>query len=375
VRQGGIAKIQMRQQPVVRNIDMCATVSHAPGAPQTPPALGGQGVGELGVPVVSVVIPCHNGEELLRAAIGSVAAQSFASLEIIIVDDASTDNTLAVAQAALAESGRAGRVVRNATNLGPAAARNAGVRAARGEFVAFLDSDDIWLPEKIERQVALMRADPHVTLCGCQAIWIEEGTGRAWPLFRDLPVYNREGWRMLLWQTYVATPCAMVRRADLGIAPFDVGLRVAEDRDLWFKLASNGTVALVQEPMVHIRVSQHSYMAQNVQLVREHTVPVVRRNLTRFADRLTLREKMLVHARIHSELGRSMADLPQGWPRAAGHLVLASVLGNRPVENLAKLCVTAPMLQFIINPLRRLRRRRLSAARRTALGARNGNDG
>jgi glycosyltransferase involved in cell wall biosynthesis len=342
------------------------------------PAAGVSGVPlascDRGAPVVSVVIPCHNSAALVRAAIGSVAAQSFDSLEIIVVDDASTDATLDVVHAALAESGRAGRVVQCATNVGPAAARNAGVRAATGEFVAFLDSDDIWLPEKLERQVALMRANPQVTLCGCQAIWIEEGTGRAWPLFRDLPVYNREGWRMLLWQTYVATPCAMVRREDLGVAPFDVALRVAEDRDLWFKLASNGTVALVQEPMVHIRVSPHSYMAQHVQWVREHTVPVVRRHLACFADRLTLREHMLVRGRIHSELGRSMADVPDGWVRAAGHLALAAAMGNRPVENLAKLFVTAPMLQFLINPLRRLRRR-LMPGRHATRGAGAGHGG
>jgi glycosyltransferase involved in cell wall biosynthesis len=308
-------------------------------------------------PTVSVVIPCFNSQDLIAGTIASVAAQTLASVEIIVVDDASTDATVEVARQALEQSGREGRLVRCLANGGPAQARNEGVRRARGEFVAFLDSDDSWMPEKLERQVALMRADPHVTLCACQAIWVDEETGRQWPLFRDLPTFSRDGWRRLLWQTYVATPCVMARRDDLGTAPFDVRLRVAEDRDLWFKLASNGTVALVQEPMVRIRVSRRSYMAQHVRLIRDHTVPMIRRNMASFAEVLTLRERMLALGRLHAELGRSMVDSPAPWPRGALHLVWAAMLGDRPMDNLTKVLATAPCLGSTLAALRRWRRR------------------
>lgn len=308
-------------------------------------------------PVVSVVIPCFNSSALIAGTIASVAAQTLRPIEIIVVDDCSTDDTVAVAHEALAQSGLAGCLVRCAANGGPARARNEGVRRSQGEFVAFLDSDDTWLPEKLERQVALMRQDPHVTICGCQALWVDEESRREWLQFHNLPSFNREGWRLLLWSTYIATPCVMARRDDLGTAPFDARLRVAEDRDLWFKLATNGTVALVQEPLVRIRVSRGSYMAKHVELIRNHTVPMMRRNMALFADKLTLRQRMLALGRLHAELGRSIADGPGPWARGALHLVWAAILGDRRVDNLTKVAATAPWLRRVIDALRPHRRR------------------
>lgn len=154
-----------------------------------------------GSPVVSIVIPCFNSSAVIAGAIASVAAQTLRPIEIIVIDDCSTDDTVEVARAALARSGLPGCLVRCTANGGPARARNEGVRRSQGEFVAFLDSDDIWLPEKLERQVALMREDPHVTLCGCQALWVDEERGREWLHFHNLPTFNKEGWRLLLWST------------------------------------------------------------------------------------------------------------------------------------------------------------------------------
>ena len=308
-------------------------------------------------PVVSVVIPCFNSGELIAGTIASVAAQTLQGVEVIVIDDASSDDTVEVARRALEQSGLPGCLVRCAANGGPARARNEGVRRSTGEFVAFLDSDDTWLPEKLERQVALMRQDPHVTLCGCQALWVDEESRREWLHFHNLPTFNKEGWRLLLWSTYIATPCVMARRDDLGIAPFDARLRVAEDRDLWFKLATNGTVALVQEPLVRIRVSRGSYMARNVELIRNHTVPMMRRNMALFAEKLTLHQHMLALGRLHSELGRSMADGQGPWAPGARHLVWAAILGDRRMDNLTKVLATAPWLRRIIAALRPYRRR------------------
>ncbi len=310
-------------------------------------------------PVVSVVIPCFNSQALIAGTIASVATQTLRDIEIIVIDDCSTDETVEVARLALEQSGLTGCLVRCIANGGPARARNEGVRRSRGEFVAFLDSDDTWLPEKLERQVALMRADPHVTLCGCQALWVDEESRREWFQFHNLPSFNPDGWRLLLWSTYIATPCVMARRDDLGIAPFDAKLRVAEDRDLWFKLATNGTVALVQEPLVRIRVSRGSYMAKHVELIRNHTVPMMRRNMALFADKLTLRQHMLALGRLHAELGRSMADGPGPWLQGALHLVWAAILGDRRMDNLTKVLATAPWLRSVIDILR-LRRRRMA---------------
>jgi len=114
------------------------------------------------VKTISVIIPAYNHARYLAEAIDSVLAQTYAPLEIIVVDDGSTDGTPAVA----ASYGDRIRYIRQ-ENAGVGAARNNGIAAARGEYLAFLDSDDIWLPEKLEREIALFDADPQLGFVHC----------------------------------------------------------------------------------------------------------------------------------------------------------------------------------------------------------------
>src|SRR5512143_4014499 len=110
-------------------------------------------------PLVSVVMPVYNGARYLRQALESALNQTYRPLEIIVVDDGSTDETSAI----LAEFGSRIRAIRQ-KNPGSAAARNAALQAAHGEIIAFLDADDLWLPQKLEVQVAYLRAHPDVEL-------------------------------------------------------------------------------------------------------------------------------------------------------------------------------------------------------------------
>jgi teichuronic acid biosynthesis glycosyltransferase TuaG len=111
-------------------------------------------------PLVSVVTPVWNGEATLGQAIASVRAQSFAGWEMLIVDDGSTDGSLALGRRLAAEDGRI-RVLGQGANRGAAAARNRGIRAARGRFIAFLDADDLWYPGKLAAQLAFMERGGH----------------------------------------------------------------------------------------------------------------------------------------------------------------------------------------------------------------------
>jgi glycosyltransferase involved in cell wall biosynthesis len=109
---------------------------------------------------VSCVVPVFNGERFLAEALESILAQTYPPTELIVVDDGSTDGSPQIVQA------YGERVVLlQQSNRGPAAARNRGIRAARGDLLAFLDADDLWRPEKLERQVAFLRAHPEVDLC------------------------------------------------------------------------------------------------------------------------------------------------------------------------------------------------------------------
>ena len=122
-------------------------------------------------PLVSCVVPVHNGERYLGEALDSIAAQTHRPIEIIVVDDGSTDGSAAVA-------GRHPAAVRlhAQPNAGPAAARNRGLRDARGEYLAFLDADDLWHPEKLECQMARFRIRPEMGSCvtHAQNFWVPE---------------------------------------------------------------------------------------------------------------------------------------------------------------------------------------------------------
>jgi glycosyltransferase involved in cell wall biosynthesis len=122
-------------------------------------------------PLVSCIVPVFNGERYLREALDSIFAQTYRPLEVIVADDGSTDGTAMV----IAAFGDCVRSLRQC-NQGPAAARNLGLRGATGEFVAFLDADDLWHPEKLERQMARFRARPELQYClaHAQNFWVPE---------------------------------------------------------------------------------------------------------------------------------------------------------------------------------------------------------
>ena len=115
---------------------------------------GARKLSDEAAPAVSVVIPAYNRRDQISAAVDCVLAQTFADFELIVVDDASTDDTPAIVSAV--DDSRL-RLIRLDPNRGPGGARNAGARAARGEWLAFLDSDDSWRPQKLERQLDFMR--------------------------------------------------------------------------------------------------------------------------------------------------------------------------------------------------------------------------
>ncbi|MDE2181835.1 MAG: glycosyltransferase family 2 protein [Alphaproteobacteria bacterium] len=293
-------------------------------------------------PRVSVVIPTYNASRSIAQTIASVAAQTFRSLEVVIVDDTSSDNTEEIARLALEASGLPHTIVRLPENSGPAHARNVGVRRSRGEFVAFLDADDLWLPKKIERQLGLLDANPSARLCGCQAAWIDGEGNTVSLLFNGLPEVMADGWKQLLWDCYIATPCALVRRADLGTAPFNPVLRVGEDRDLWIRVARRGSVVLAQERLVDIRLSPSSYMASSGHLTWQYVEPMIEGHIRSLSNRLSLRDKFRARAKVYSDIGRGLCASPGGFWHGSWYLIRAIVLGHRPLDCARFLVFTAP---------------------------------
>lgn len=202
------------------------------------------------MPKVSVVIPTYNYAHFLREAIESVLAQTFRDFEVIVVDDGSTDNTPEV----VAQFGDRVQYIRQA-NQGPNAARNTGVLAARGEFIALLDADDLWLPDKLSRQVALADTRPEAGLIYSGMLLFDSESGAVigyHPLARC-----REGWvlRDLYMYHFVPSPTPLIRREvfeQVGI--FDETAIGPDDWDLLMRIAAHYQFAFVPDFLAMYRV-------------------------------------------------------------------------------------------------------------------------
>jgi glycosyltransferase involved in cell wall biosynthesis len=170
-------------------------------------------------PLVSCVIPVYNGERFLGEALASVAGQTFPAIEIIVVDDGSTDGT-----AAVATSGRFGVRYLAQPNAGPAAARNRGIEAASGALVAFLDADDRWHPEKVERQVRILSEHASAAAVVAHAEMFADD---------DAPVSSRGRPTETPIPAYLSGTLLARRAAFRQVGLFNPALKHADDTD-WF---------------------------------------------------------------------------------------------------------------------------------------------
>jgi glycosyltransferase involved in cell wall biosynthesis len=195
-------------------------------------------------PLVSVIVPTYNRSAFIGKAIDSVLNQTYTRYELIVVDDGSTDRTPVL----LDRYGNSIKVVHQ-HNQGVSAARNKGIRAAAGDLIAFLDSDDYWLPKKLEEQVALFNSQPDILICQTEEIWIRNGR-RVNPKKRHK---KQSGmiFEKCLPLCLVSPSAVMIRRAlfdEVGL--FDEALPACEDYDLWLRITWKYPVYLIDSPLI-----------------------------------------------------------------------------------------------------------------------------
>ena len=202
-------------------------------------------------PLVSIIVPTYNRSGIIGETIENLSQQTYANIEIIVVDDGSTDDT----QSKLRAYGDCIRWVTQ-KNTGPAAARNRGIAMAKGEIVAFQDSDDAWHPTKIERQVSLMqRAGPSVVCCVCNSIvQLPECVVRSFDRAPLHPPIEEGVWlnvpEVLVTRFFLFNQAVAVRREVLArIGGFDESLRLMEDLQLALRLSLEGPWAFIREPL------------------------------------------------------------------------------------------------------------------------------
>lgn len=233
--------------------------------------------------LISVVLPCYNAERFVAQALDSLLAQTHRSLEILAIDDGSTDASASVLERYAAHDKRI-RVIRHATNRGLIATLNHGVDKARGAFVARMDADDTAAPQRIERQLTLLRRLPDVGVVGTGVRFTDEG-GR--PITRQAPLRSLwpAGARFLgLFATPIAHVTLLAHNEVMREYPYGVGSDSlhTEDYELFSRMLAAGIgFANVDERLVAVRVSDASISRRHEQIQIENFVTCARRHLER----------------------------------------------------------------------------------------------
>lgn len=227
---------------------------------------------------ISVVIPAFNAGSLLGEAIESVLAQSYPVSEIIIVDDGSTDNTKEVVSQYVQRTTHDVKYIYQ-PNKGPAAARNKGIKKAGGDYIAFLDSDDLWLPEKIEKEMALFKGSNY-GMVYCDMSHVVDGKiiyksylkERRYKYAGSGNIYGN-----LLQENFIFTPTVIVKKEVLEkVGYFDETYRICEDYKMWLSIARNYSIGYLDEPIVirrrvesNITKDKLLYAISSVNLLKE----------------------------------------------------------------------------------------------------------
>ena len=265
------------------------------------------------VVIISVVIPTFNRRALAREAVASVCAQRHVACEIVVVDDGSCDGTAAALRQ---EFGTRIRVLDTA-NRGVAAARNLGVAASSGELIAFLDSDDLWLPDKLAAQAAFFASHAEAEICQTEDIWIRNGV-RVNPCAHHRKP-SGDIFEPSLRLCLISPSAVMLRRSLFErVGGFDETLPACEDYDLWLRITRDTPVWLIDRPLV-IRRGGHAdqlsrrfwgmdrfRVAALIRLLSEDDLPPPRRDAARrvLAEKCTVLANGAARRRRHDEADR-----------------------------------------------------------------------
>ena len=232
-------------------------------------------------PLVSVIIPAYNSADFIDEALKSVFDQTYKDLEIIVVDDGSTDDTRAVLE-------KYGDRVNYhyQDNNGPASARNRGIKLARGKYIAFLDADDLWLPTKLEKQVALIKNRENLGFVTTGVCSFDENGDYGFATYKRDKLMKGDIARNIFLKSDVGTPTVMARKQvfdEIGL--FDEEIRYAEDDNMWIRIASHYDVELIDETLTKVR-NHPARMTLNRAELLENVQKNIEYLRTRYGDRV-----------------------------------------------------------------------------------------
>ena len=302
-------------------------------------------------PFVTVLIPAFNAAATIQRAIDSALAQTYGNLEVVVVDDGSRDTTSEIVSSYARDNVR---LIRLSSNQGASGAVNEGVAAAKGEFIAFLDADDEWLPTKLTKQIELLVRNPKAVMatCGCHFV---DGKGNVFREFGMPPpgIDKAEVWRALLAATFIAKPCVVARTAALrAVGPFDVDLPVAEDQNMWIRLSMTGEVEFVPEFLTLVHDAPSSLTKVYADKVDKYVLPMIRRHITQQDKALSSEQiKDILGAR-YTSVGRNLY-MTGSLVRGTALILRGMALGDHVGENFWYLAAASPPAKAVKKLLRR----------------------
>ncbi len=278
-------------------------------------------------PSVSIIMPCYNSGSRLYQSVGSIAAQSFKNYELILIDDGSDNDTQKII-GELAASYSFLRTYRQ-ENLGAAAARNKGIKEAKGQYIAFLDSDDTWDPKFLEMMVDALERHPEAVLayCGWQNLGLEGGRGKPF-VPPDYETQDKEA--ILLencrWPIHAALTRAEVVR---NIGGFDESLSSCMDYDLWLRLAPFSKIIRVPQVLAYYHHHEGEHITNNRLRIAQNHYRVQRKYIDTHPDVLKRLGKRRVRELTLGELRRrAFHALWHGDPQTAQSLFRTLLLSG-----------------------------------------------
>jgi len=211
------------------------------------------------MPKVSVIIPAYNRAYSLREAIDSVLSQSYNDLELIVVDDGSTDETQEIVSSYIPKLAYIYQ-----ERQGVSAARNKGIACAHGDYLAFLDSDDLWLKDKLNLQMKFMESRPEALICYTEEIWIRKGV-------RVNPMKKHRKYSGMIFEHCL--PLCIVSPSSVLIAhsllektgEFDEELEACEDYDLWLRISAQYPIYLIDTPLIVKRGGHADQLSKKIE--------------------------------------------------------------------------------------------------------------
>ena len=215
-------------------------------------------------PLISIITPTYNSEKFIKKTIDSILTQSYSNWELILVDDASNDSTVRIINDTIKKSTNC-KLIQNSINQGAGVSRNLGIQEAKGDFIAFLDADDIWKPNKLETQIKYM-VENNVDVCYSSYDLIDENGIKLNKRVNSLPILS---YRKLLKSNYVGNLTGMYNCKSLGKVVSNK-LRKRQDWILWlYAIKKSGKPAKgIKESLAYYRVRKNSMSYNKIGLIK-----------------------------------------------------------------------------------------------------------